>query len=199
MTLSKQFLFTKLLLLSLLIFHSSAFANKEEKPEVLLMMSSHASKPKGELLKLMAQDQPFVLTVFSTKGKSEEEIKASWNKAGLILLDGINPALSKFMFAKYQDYLIEMPHVPVISLGDINNQKMNKGLSSITSETVGKYYKNAGRDNYKNMMKYISKSILNFSNVSNDNSITQPVIVPNVGLYHPDFIGQVTADETAFF
>lgn len=120
----KVYIFIKLLLVSCLT--TQVHADAQVKPEVLLMMSSHASKPKGELLKLMAKDQPFVLTVFSAKGKSEEEIKRHWNKAGLILLDGINPALSKFMFAKYQSYLAEMPHVPVVSLA----AKKSKNTSS---------------------------------------------------------------------
>ncbi|MCJ8296162.1 MAG: hypothetical protein MJK15_17295, partial [Colwellia sp.] len=76
--------------------------NTKSKPKILLMMSSHASKPKGDLLQLLAKDQPFELVNYSTKGKSDEDIKAAWSKADLIMLDGINPALSKYMFGKYQ-------------------------------------------------------------------------------------------------
>ncbi|MBL4632175.1 MAG: hypothetical protein JKY14_13870, partial [Paraglaciecola sp.] len=95
--------------------------NTKSKPQVLLMMSSHASKPKGDLLQLLAKGQPFDLVNFSTKGKSDEDIKAAWSKADLIMLDGINPALSKYMFGKYQGYPKQFPKVPVISLADLHN------------------------------------------------------------------------------
>jgi len=170
-------------------------ANQDSKPQVLLMMSSHASKPKGDLLQLLAKDQAFELVNFSTKGKSEEDIKVAWSKADLIMLDGINPALSKYMFAKYQDYPKQFPSVPVISLGDLHNTNLNVGLAKKQAENIASYYNNAGRDNYRNMMLYIANDFLNVSRVA----AKDPIIVPRVGLYHYDFPGLVTADEEAFF
>ncbi|WP_291618221.1 cobaltochelatase subunit CobN [Colwellia sp.] len=169
--------------------------NTKSKPQVLLMMSSHASKPKGDLLQLLAKDQPFELVNFSTKGKSDEEIKAAWSKASLIMLDGINPALSKYMFGKYQGYPAEFSSVPVISMGDLANATMNQGLSSAQAKNIGSYYNNAGRDNYGNLMIYLANDFLKLSTVS----AKAPIIVPNVGLYHYDFPGLVTSDEEAFF
>ena len=169
--------------------------NTKSKPQVLLMMSSHASKPKGDLLQLLAKDQPFELVNYSTKGKSDEDIKAAWSKADLIMLDGINPALSKYMFGKYQGYPKQFPTVPVISLGDLHNANMNQGLPSEQAKNIASYYNNAGRDNYGNLMVYLANDFLNLSTVS----AKAPIIVPNVGLYHYDFPGLVTSDEEAFF
>ena len=167
----------------------------EAKPQILLMMSSHASKPKGDLLQLLAKEQPFELVNFSSKGKTDEEVKAAWASASLIMLDGINPALSKYMFAKYQDYLTQFTSVPVISLGDLSNEKMNQGLSSEQAVNIGDYYNNAGRGNYQNMMNFLANDFLNLSTVT----AKAPEIVPSVGLYHYDYPGQVTADEHVFF
>ena len=169
--------------------------NIEQKPQVLLLMSGHASKPKGDLLLSLAKEQPFELVNFSTKGKSEEEIKLAWSKAALIMLDGINPALSKYMFVKYQNYLVEMPSVPVISLGDLANKKMNQGIESKHKQAIGHYYNNAGRGNYQNMMYYLANDYFGLSQVT----AKAPFIVPNIGLYHYDFPGQVTDKEEAFF
>ncbi|WP_462167361.1 cobaltochelatase subunit CobN [Pseudoalteromonas sp. GB43] len=178
-----------LLLLSALTSHAA------QKPEVLIMMSGHVAKSKGALLTSLAEDQPFTFTNFSTKGKTDEEIKQAWQNAELILLDGINPALSKYMFAKYQPYLTEYPNVPVISLGDMENSAMNSGLSEQQHTHLGGYYNNAGRDNYRNMMLYIANAIFKLSDVP-----AEPVkVIPNVGLYHPEFDGHVSADETQFF
>jgi len=181
-----------------MIMVSSAHAEgsvSNDKPQVLLMMSSHASKPKGELLKSLAKDQPFELVVYSTKGKDDEQLNKDWSEASLILMDGINPALSKFMFAKYEPMLPKFPNVPVVSLGDLANEKMNQGLSEENHQLIGQYYKNAGRYNYQQMMYLISDEILSLAKTE----AQTPFIVPNVGLYHSQFEGQVTADEDAFF
>lgn len=183
------------LLLSINTNVNTAYATSNEKPQVLLMMSSHGSKPKGDLLLSLAKNQAFELVNFSTKGLSEAEIQAKWQAADLIMLDGINPALSKFMFAKYQGYLKKYPNVPVISLGDLTNESMNQGLSTEHHQTLGQYYANAGRDNYQQMMVYLSNQIFGLSSTQ----ATAPITVPNVGLYHYNFPGQVTDNEQAFF
>jgi cobaltochelatase CobN len=167
-----------------------------EKPKVLIMLSSHVSKPKGDLLKSLAKDQPFELVNFSTKGKSDNDVSDAWSSASLILLDGINPALSKFMFAKYQQNLTNYPDVPVVSLGDLTNKTMNQGLTEQQKLTVGNYYKNAGSTNYSNLMKYISSKVLLLTNLQ---QIDAPHIIPSVGLFHNDYPGEITVDEPAFF
>lgn len=184
----------RIITFALLLF-SALTTHAAQKPEVLIMMSGHVAKSKGALLTSLAEDQPFTFTNFSTKGKTDEEIKQAWQNAELILLDGINPALSKYMFAKYQPYLTEYPNVPVISLGDMENSAMNSGLSEQQHTRLGGYYNNAGRDNYRNMMLYIANAIFKLSDVP-----AEPVkVIPNVGLYHPEFDGHVSADETQFF
>lgn len=168
----------------------------QEKAKVLIMMSSHVSKPKGKLLAELAKNQSFELVNYSSKGKSEDDIKAQWQSAQLIMLDGINPALSQFMFAKYEDYLKSYPNVPVISLGDLSNEKTNQGLTNSQQTLLGQYYNSAGRDNYANMMTYISDKIL-----TNKPSVTinKPIIMPTTGLYHHNFPTKLTKDEKAFF
>ena len=184
----------RIITFALLLF-SALTSHAAQKPEVLIMMSGHVAKSKGALLTSLAEDQPFTFTNFSTKGKTDEEIKQAWQNAELILLDGINPALSKYMFAKYQPYLTEYPNVPVISLGDMENSAMNSGLSEQQHTHLGGYYNNAGRDNYRNMMLYIANAIFKLSDVP-----AEPVkVIPNVGLYHPEFDGHVSADEMQFF
>ncbi|MGI5308356.1 cobaltochelatase subunit CobN [Rheinheimera sp. WS51] len=167
----------------------------EPKPQILLMMSSHASKPKGDLLQALAKDQPFELVIYSSQGKSEQQINQAWSQASLMMLDGINPALSKFMFEQYQNKISQFPQVPVISLGDLTNEQMNHGLSNEQKLTIGSYYKNAGSDNYRNMMLYLSNNFLKLS----AQVAPPPIITPNIGLYHYAYPGQMTADANAFY
>ncbi|MBL0709479.1 MAG: cobaltochelatase subunit CobN, partial [Colwellia sp.] len=173
-------------------------ANKkaQNKPKVLIMMSSHVSKPKGELLAELAKNQPFELVNINSQGKSEDEIKAQWQSSKLILLDGINPALSKSMFEKFEPYLKKFPNIAIISLGDLNNKKINQGLTTTQQTKLGQYYNNAGRHNYANMMSFISHKIL-----TNNNNITieEPMIMPTTGLYHDKFKNKLTKNENEFF
>ncbi len=181
------------LIVFILIVSFSIKAN--DKPEVVLMMSGHASKAKGELLLKLAKNQPFTLINYSTKGKSEEEVNTRWQSAELILLDGINPALSKFMFAKYQGHLTQFKNVPVISLGDKYNDTMNQGFTAEQRLKVAEYYGHAGRYNYANMMDYIASDLFGLtSKVAGD-----PKPVPSVGLYHKEFEGQVSSNEQDFY
>ncbi|MGB0935810.1 MAG: cobaltochelatase subunit CobN [Colwellia sp.] len=179
-----------------LIYLLSGFALSQEKPSVMLMMSSHASKPKGDLLKSLAKDMVFNLNIVNTKEMSNEEVEAAWKNASLVMLDGINPSLSKYMFAKYQAYLETYKSVPVISLGDMDNSNMNQGLTDIQHQALGNYYSFAGRNNYRNMMTFIEQRLLKKNKLV---LIEAPMEVPDVGLYHPKFSGQVTHKEKEFF
>lgn len=166
-----------------------------DTPKVLLMMSSHTAKAKGELLSDLAADQPFTLEIFNSKGKSEEQIAQVWSSSSLVMLDGINPALSQFMFGKYQPLLAEFPKVPVISLGDVDNESMNQGLTSNQHKAIAEYFNNAGRKNYRHLMQFLSAEVFDLSVLS----VAGPIIVPKVGFYHPSLPQLVTDDEESFF
>ena len=166
-----------------------------DKPQVLLIMSSHASKPKGELLLSLAKNKKFELVNYATKGKTDEQVDKRWQTADLILLDGINPALSKFMFGKYAKQVEMFADVPVVSLGDLSNKSMNQGLTEAKRTTIADYYNNAGRENYANLMAYLEANIFQLS----DQQVPAPSKTPNVGLYHYNYQNPLTDDESGFF
>ncbi|WP_444932804.1 cobaltochelatase subunit CobN [Microbulbifer sp. JTAC008] len=173
----------------------ATFAQASDKPKVLLMMSSHTAKAKGTLLADLSADQPFELEIFNSKGKSDEEIDLAWSSAELIMLDGINPALSAFMFGKFQPMLAKHPQVPVISLGDADNKSMNQGLAESEHRAIAAYFNNAGRKNYRHMMQFLSAEVFDLSS----GSVPEPIIVPKVGFYHPRLEQLVTDKEEFFF
>ena len=162
---------------------------------LIFLCLGHGSQAKADLLLELAKDQPFKLEQFSTKGKSKEQVAADWGKADLILMDGINPMLSNMMFAKYKPNIKMFPKTAVISLGDLHNADMNQGVKAALAKQVGAYYKNAGRDNYRNMMLFLSSKVFKLSS----EAAKDVRIVPNVGAYHPDFPGVMTSDKNEFF
>ncbi len=178
-----------------LVAFTTVMVQASDKPKVLLMMSSHTAKAKGALLSDLAADQPFTLEIFNSKGKSEEQIAQAWGSSSLVLLDGINPALSQFMFGKYQPLLTQYPKVPVVALGDADNASMNQGLTSEQHQSIAAYFNNAGRQNYRHLMQFLSAKIFGLSALS----VAEPIIVPKVGFYHPRLPNLVTDSKEAFF
>lgn len=166
---------------------------KEKK--VLIMMSGHVAKSKGQLLSSLAADQPFYFEIFNSSGKTEEQIASEWAAADLVLLDGINPMLSGFMFNSLKPLLAQFPHIPVVSLGDPDNGEMNQGLSAEQHSKVTRYFQNAGRKNYRNLVLYLSSQLFNLAT----EKPSEPIIIPDIGLYHPSFPNQVTANKEEFY
>ncbi|WP_445356938.1 cobaltochelatase subunit CobN [Microbulbifer sp. ANSA002] len=177
------------------IAFTTMMVQANDKPKVLLMMSSHTAKAKGELLSDLAADQPFTLEIFNSKGKSEEQIAQAWGSSSLVMLDGINPALSQFMFGKYQPLLTQFPKVPVLSLGDADNASMNQGLTVEQHQSIAAYFNNAGRQNYRHLMQFLSSKVFGLS----EQPVVDPIIVPKVGFYHPRLPSLVTDSEGDFF
>ena len=186
----------RVLLLSLLWAGSAVAADSPARQkQVLIMMSSHNSAAKTELLEKAAADQPFNLVHLSLKDKSLEQVAGAWKKADLLLMDGINPALSKFIFGKYKELPAQFPALKMISLGDLENPVFNQNIDKAKHQRLGEYFSNAGRKNYRNMMAYISSEVLALG----EQAVEAPVEVPLTGLYHPNYVDGVSADEQAFF
>jgi cobaltochelatase CobN len=163
------------------------------------MTSGHGSAAKATLIKSLSTDLEFDLVNYSTKGKSEEQINERWKSAELIMLDGINPMLTKYMFGNLTKYIKANPSIPVIALGDLNHKELNNGLSEQKKQIIATYFKNAGRENYRNLMLYLADEMFNLAQYD----YGKPYPVPNVGLYHYDYKTdtekQVTDNENGFF
>lgn len=184
-----------LLITAALLFAAFVSQANEGKYNVLVMMSSHNSAAKTDLLKKFATEHAIALNLFSAKGKSEEQIADAWQSSDLVLLDGINPALSKFMFAKYVDLPKHFTELKVISLGDLDNPAFNQNIPAIEHNTLGAYFNNGGSRNYRNMMSYLANRVLG----DEDISVQAPIAVPLNGLYHPKYPSILSNNETEFF
>lgn len=164
-------------------------------PVVLLLQSSHSSASKTTLLKDVAKSQSFDFYVPSIKGISTEKLGQLWQHADLVLLDGINPALSKFMFHKHLPLITKFEHVKTLAIGDEESSDMNHGIDLNIQKKAIDYYLNGGRQNYQYFMDYVSSAILNLS----DKEVPAVFNIPEIGLYHPSFPTLLTDDEDAFF
>ena len=162
---------------------------------VLMVMSNYNSAPKKALLTRLAKEQPFELIQLITKGKSDKEIAAQWRSADLVMLDGINPALSQYMFEKFEVIAKQFPKLKIVSLGDLEGDTFNQNLADEQSQRLADYFRHAGGRNYKNLMIYIATDVLHISKIKADAPRTTPV----TGLYHPQYPDLLTDEEQAFF
>jgi cobaltochelatase CobN len=162
---------------------------------VLMVMSNYNSAPKKALLTKVAKDQPFELIHFASKGRSDEEITEQWRSADLVMLDGINPSISEYMFEKFEGIPIQLPKLKIVSLGDLEDETFNQNLTGAQGQRLAKYFSNAGGRNYKNLMTYIANDVLNISKVK----APKPSTTPITGLYHPQYPELLTDKEQAFF
>mgnify|MGYP000147379266 FL=1 len=165
------------------------------KYDVLIMMSGHNSAAKTDLLTNFASEHAITLNLFTAKGKSEEQIAKAWQQADLVMLDGINAALSKMMFSKYAYLPKQFPSLRVISLGDLDNPSFNQNIDKTHHDLLGSYFNNAGSHNYRNMMHYLATKVLSNQN----DQVAAPIAVPLNGLYHPKYPTLLTDDEDEFF
>lgn len=170
-----------------------------DKPEVVLMTSGHGSAAKATLIKSLSTDLDFELINYSTRGKSEQEIDQRWKDAELIMLDGINPMLTKYMFGELTKYVEANTQVPVIALGDLSHEGLNNALPEAQKQLIAEYFNNAGSTNYRNLMLYLAEEMFGLG----DYDIAKPYPVPNVGLYHYAYKTateqQVTNNEDGFY
>jgi len=191
---------TALSILMLILSSFTSYSAEPVKPQVLLMTAGHGSKAKGNLVKQMAQDSSFELVNYSSKGKTEAQLNKTWQNASLILLDGINPMLTKYMFSNLTSYVSAHPNVPVIALGDLSHTSLNNGLDEKTRKRIADYFNNGGRKNYRHLMLYLDNKLFNQSvSANNDSDIPGPIQVPNTGLYHYAYENYVTDNEDAFY
>ncbi|MCV6623256.1 MAG: cobaltochelatase subunit CobN [Cellvibrionaceae bacterium] len=182
--------------LSLILLSQLALANaQDKKPKVLLIQSSHTAQAKISMLESAAEGVSFELISPKTKGLDDAAFEELWQSADLLLLDGINPALFKFMFYKRAPLVKKYPNIKVIGIGDVPNSPLNNGASKEQVRLLNDYFLNGGKRNYSNMMRYIDANIFG----AQAGKIADPIKVPKSGLYHPDLDGLLSDNETEFF
>ncbi len=185
----------RLLFIILMLVPLLSWATVDAPKQVLIMMTSHGSDAKAELLLELSEDQPFVLTYLTVKDELPEQLADIWRRMDLVLLDGMNPELSKSRFGQYDQLPSQFPHLKIVSLGDIDNPIFNQNLPDEQYQLIGQYYNNAGRKNYSNLMTYVSSVVFQLRS----EQVDPPAQIPQTGLYHPKFKDGLTNSEVDFF
>ncbi len=185
----------RLLFVTLMLLSVQSWAAIDAPKQVLIMMTSHGSAAKAELLLELSEDQPFELTYLIVEDELPEQLAGIWEKMDLVLLDGMNPELAKSRFGKYDQLPSQFPYLKIASLGDIDNPTFNQNLTEEQYQLIGQYFNNAGRKNYRNLMVYISSDVFQLR----DEQVELPAQIPLTGLYHPKFKDGMTDNEVNFF
>ena len=164
-------------------------SNGTEK-QLLFVSGPHSNKAKVTLLKKAAKEQQnhwhikhLSATALNKEHPNDEAKSAFFNGFNLIVLDAVSKREAKSTFAGLQS-AIEAIDTPTVAINFEDNQALNKGVATDKRATLLSYWKNAGRRNLDNMLKFIDSGLIN----PNKDLLAQldpPLIFPEKGIYHP--------------
>jgi len=212
-----------ILLFSIIALISNVYAastNTEVVPtptkntqNVLFVSTAHTNTAKITLLKKVADEKTntsWHIAQKSSKSLVEQMNQTSaltvlFNQYDLVILDAVSIREASAAFDNYASEIAKV-NTTVVAFNYLNNESLNKGLSTDTASTLQNYWVNAGRRNLENMLSYISvnvvKNKLKTKLINSEaQAITQipaPIIFPQQGIYHPSLPNLIVNDLVAY-
>ncbi|WP_168204191.1 cobaltochelatase subunit CobN [Aliikangiella coralliicola] len=161
--------------------------NNLNDKRLLVVRTNHTYKAKVEELKKRAGQ--FGLDVESrsvTKLKDLNEAKTLFDEFDIVLFDGASKRESKKEFEKFAPVVKESSK-RFLALKWIESQVLTKGLKAEQAKKLFDYYDNGGELNLTRMANFIANKVLQNRSVK----VEEPIIYPEVGIYHPDYKGLI--------
>lgn len=177
------------------IFLSSSasylFAEETQKNEienkVLVVRTNHTFKAKVESFKEQAKS--FAIQVDSKPVSQLKDLKDAsrlFNQYDLVLFDGASQRESKKQFDKFVS-VVQQKATRFHALKWQDQSFLNNNVSKSHAKKLFHYYDNGGVENFKRMAAFLQKRLFNQSR----DSVADPIIYPEVGIYHPKYPGLI--------
>ncbi|MCW8997253.1 MAG: cobaltochelatase subunit CobN, partial [Kangiellaceae bacterium] len=183
-------------LLSMLVFSLSGLVNASAEQEgktnssesaidhkVLVVRTSHTYKAKSESLKDESIKQG--IKVDSKPVSKLDDLDASAKLFGqydLILFDGASKRETKKQFDKFAP-VIAQSNKKFVALKWYDSESLTKNIGAKHAKQLFHYYDNGGAKNFARMATYLKNRVF----TSNSTPVKEPVIYPEVGIYHPKY------------
>ncbi len=175
-----------LLIFSLLML--SCYVNAETKSalkQVLYVGDNHLAKAKIKLLKESAKLKGLSIEIYSTRNFNKGVGLEKLCDYPVVVMQAVSQDAAVQMFAAFPA-AIKQCEVKSVSVGfELNG--LNKGFTVLQKERISEYASNGLRKNYENLFAYIANQVF-----QKDLKVEEAIILPKVGLYHPDFDGLVS-------
>ncbi|GAA5314947.1 MAG: cobaltochelatase subunit CobN [Candidatus Pelagadaptatus aseana] len=158
---------------------------------ILLVSMGHGSPLRVEMLRSPAENFGMSLATQSGRGLKTEHWQQLLQRFDLVLLDMINAEQSQKAFGPFVE-IFRQHNAKIISVRQAVDANTQVNVSREQAQSVIDYYRSGGRENYRNMMAYMAADILQLKSAA-DVEFAAPTVLPNIGLYHPDYPERVTA------
>jgi len=164
---------------------SISFTNR-----LLILGDNHMSVAKMKMLQDYAKQKNLKLDYKRFKDLKAKQAIAEFSQYELVIFDVLNARLAGMMLNQYKGAMKANPQVKIDSPRILGNNDFRQGINTEQAENLTGYYSNGGRENYRQMMAYISAEIF-----SNSGLTYAPFIaIPETGYYHYRLENKVTND-----
>ncbi len=150
--------------------------------KVLVVRTNHTYKAKAESLK--AESANYKIQVDSkpvTKLNDLEQAAKLFEQYDLVMFEAASKRETKKQFEKFAP-VVKLSNKKFVALKWFDSKALTKGLQSSQAEKLFHYYDNGGSKNFSRMAEFLLHRVFNL----NSNSIKDPIIYPEVGIYHPN-------------
>ncbi len=155
---------------------------------LLILGDNHMSVAKMKMLQAYAKDKNLKLDYKRFKDLKAKQATSEFSQYELVIFDVLSARLASMMLGQYKAAMIANPSVKFDSPRILANNEFRQGIDAKQAENLTGYYFNGGRENYQQMMSYISAEIF-----SNGNMSYAPfVAIPETGYYHYRLADKVT-------
>lgn len=162
---------------------------------LLVLGDNHQSVVKMEMLRGFAHDKGLKLDYKRFKDVSAEQAAVEFSNYELVVFDVMNARLASMMLKQYQAAMTLNSHVKFDSPRILTNNQFRQGISPAQAEQLTGYYNNGGKENFQQMMSYISREVFGNQTYKNKNiEYKAYTSMPGTGYYHYKLKNKVTDD-----
>ncbi len=190
----KKIILTLLIAISTLA-STSIHATQEptEDLNLILLSAGHITPAKIHLLQQLARQQGMQVTHKKLRSLNKETQLASLLQGyQLLLFDTVNANEAKEQFGHLAEQVAALDEpIKTLAIRWPQGDSLRRGISQSQAEELERYFTNGGKQNLSRMLSYIKGSLLGEAVTL---PIRPPIIYPELGIYHPDYPGRISAD-----
>jgi len=155
---------------------------------LLVLGDNHMSVAKMEMLQDYAEAKALKLDYKRFKDLKSKQASIAFGQYDLVIFDVLNARLAAMMLGQYKTAMQANPQVKFDSPRILKHNDFRQGIDSEQATNLTGYYANGGRENFQQMMAYISAEL--FSNAGIE--YAPYIAIPETGYYHYRLLDKVT-------
>ncbi len=169
-----------------------------DSARVLFVSGMHGNSGKVDLIESAISDHPFSIEQKSAQSLGEaREAAAVFSQYDLVIFNAVSQRMTKRSFDVFAGAVAQASKqngVRFLAINALEDAGLNQGLESQHADRLHVYFDNGGLDNLARMADYLAYAVL----FPDGREIAEPIIFPEVGIYHPDYDKKIFADRADY-